>query len=122
MRMDPEMQKKMAAIQKKVIAELKLDANQTKAVNAAISKRDAAMKKMIDEARGAVESGKQINREEMQAKGKKIRETFNSEMKKGMGEAKFKQYEKRMGEEMKKLMDEMRKKQGAGGGKAGGKG
>lgn len=118
--MSPEFQKKVKAAHDKVIKELKLNATQTKAVDAAVKKRDDAMKKMRDQMQADQKAGKQPNREDMQAKFKKIRDTYDADMKKAMGEANYKKYQSRMQEEMKKIMEEARKN-GQGGGKPGGK-
>lgn len=121
MQMNPEMQKKIKAAHDKVIKELKLNANQTKAVAAAVTKRDAATKKMRDQIEKDRKAGKQIDRTKMQESSKKIRDTYNAEMKKAMGDANYKKYETRMQEEMKKIFEAARKNGQAGGGKAGGK-
>ncbi|MFM9872013.1 MAG: hypothetical protein ACKVQS_00955 [Fimbriimonadaceae bacterium] len=124
MRMSPEMQKKMEAIHAKIIKELNLNATQTKAVAAAVKKRDDASKKMRDQMMADRKAGKEGDRTAMQASMKKLRETYMADMKKAMGDANYAKYEKRMKEEMKKLMEEMQKNGGgkgkAGGGKAGG--
>jgi hypothetical protein len=62
-------------------------------------------------------AGKQMDREAMQAKFKKVQDTFTADMKKAMGEANYKKYDTRMKEEMKKIMEEARKNGQAGGGK-----
>lgn len=119
MMMNPDMQKKVKAAHDKVVKELKLNATQTKAVAAAVKKRDDSMKKMMEQMQADRKAGKQPNREDMQAKFKKIRDTYDAEMKKAMGEANYKKYQTRMQEEMKKIMEEARKN-GQGGGKPGG--
>ena len=120
MQMSPEVQKKIQAAHDKVIKGLKLNANQTKAVSAAVKKRDDATKKMRTQVEADRKAGKQINRDKLQEQGKKIRDTYTAEMKKAMGEANYKKYETQMQAEMKKIFDEMRKKSQAGGKKAGG--
>jgi hypothetical protein len=122
MRMNPEFQKKVEAIHGKVIKELKLNATQTKAVAAAVKKRDDAAKKMREQMMADQKAGKKPNREDMQAKFKKVQDTYKADMTKAMGAANYTKYEKRMKEEMQKLMEEMRKngQGGKGGAKAGG--
>ncbi len=128
MRMNPEMQKKMDAAHAKVVKELKLNATQTKAVATAVKKRDDSMKKMRTEMEAARKAKKEIKREDMQAKFKKVQDTFKADMTKAMGASNYAKYDKRMKEEMKKLFDAMRKngqggaapRAGAGKGKAGG--
>ncbi|ARU40471.1 hypothetical protein CCB80_04670 [Armatimonadetes bacterium Uphvl-Ar1] len=122
MRMGPEVMQKIEAAHKKVLKELKLNADQTKKVDAAVKKRDEARKKMRDQMMKDREAGKQMDRTALQAAGKKIQDTFNADMKKAMGDANFKKYESRMKEEMKKIMEEAQKKgQGGGGARGGGK-
>lgn len=120
MQMSPEVQKKVQAAHDKVIKELKLNATQTKAVTAAVKKRDDATKKMRDQMAADRKAGKEVDRTKMQEAGKKIRDTYTAEMKKAMGEANYKKYETRMQEEMKKIFEAMRKNGQAGGGAKGG--
>ncbi len=120
-RMSPELTKKIQAAQKKVLAELKLTADQSKKVAAAEKKRTDSMGKLRTEMTKAREAKKEVDRTAMQAKFKKISDTYTAEMKKAMGNDKYARYDKRMKEEMKKIMDaEMKKNGGAAGGRPGG--
>ncbi|MBX3115256.1 MAG: hypothetical protein KF836_11885 [Fimbriimonadaceae bacterium] len=120
MRMNPEVQKKVEAAKKKVLAELKLTADQTKKVAAADKKQADAMKKLRDEMVKAREAKKEINRQDMQAKFKKINDTHVAELKKAMGNDKYTKYESRMKEELKKIMEAEAKKNGGATGRTGG--
>lgn len=124
MRMNPEMVKKMEALHGKIVKELKLNATQTKAVAAAVKKRDDSNKKMRSEMEAARKANKQMDRDAMRAKFTKIQDTFKADMTKAMGASNYAKYDKRMKEEMKKLFEQMQKAGGgvrAGGGKAGGR-
>ncbi len=100
---NPELRQKMKEIQTKVIRELKLNADQTKKVNAAIAKRDSSHKKLQDQLRADQKAGKKADRTAMQKKFQNIQTTFDKEMKTAMGEAKYKTFQKRMREELEKL-------------------
>lgn len=121
--MNGDFRKKLNEIQAKVIKELKLNADQTKKVNAAIKKRDAAAKKLQDQIIADQKAGKKLDRTALQKKFQAVQTTFDKEMKAGMGEAKYKTFQKRMREEMEKLRKQRQQNRptGKAGNRTGGK-
>lgn len=112
MMQNPEMAKKLQEIQKKVMKQIGLSAEQVKKVEALDKQRAEEGKKMFEQMQKDRQAGKEMDRDKMRETFEAMRKKHDDGMTKIMGKDKYAQYQKLMQAEMKKIRDEMEKKNG----------